>query len=102
MAGSRPVVVISDLHLGDRGPRDSFAVGDREKQLTLFLDFVDQQQGELVVLGDLFEFWQMNVSAGGTWARKVNSFLRIGPAGEVSVFDWVNGQAVPNDTVLEA
>jgi len=57
-----PIFVISDLHLGDGGPRDDFAVGDRENQLGLFLDYVAQNQGELIVLGDLFEFWQMNLS----------------------------------------
>ena len=62
MADDRPIFVISDLHMGDGGPRDNFAWGDREKQLGLFLDYVAQQQGELIVLGDLFEFWQMNLS----------------------------------------
>ncbi len=63
MEGSQSIFVISDLHMGDGGPRDSFAVGDRERQLALFLDYVANQQGELMVLGDLFEFWQMNLSA---------------------------------------
>ena len=58
----RSIFVISDLHMGDGGPRDNFALGDREKQLGLFLDYVAHEQGELIVLGDLFEFWQMNLS----------------------------------------
>ena len=58
----KPLFVISDLHMGDGGPRDNFACGDREQQLDLFLDFVTEQGGELIVLGDLFEFWQMNLS----------------------------------------
>ena len=62
MADQRPIFVISDLHMGDGGPRDNFPVGDREQQLNLFLDYVGSQQGELVILGDLFEFWQMNPS----------------------------------------
>ncbi|MGA3015437.1 MAG: metallophosphoesterase, partial [Bacteroidales bacterium] len=62
MADNRPIFVISDLHMGDGGPRDNFALGDREKQLGLFLDYVTQERGELIVLGDLFEFWQMNPS----------------------------------------
>jgi len=61
--GSEPTVfVISDLHLGDGGHRDNFAVGDRRRQLDLFLDHVAQRGGELLILGDLFEFWQMNLS----------------------------------------
>ena len=30
-----PIYAISDLHMGDGGPRDNFAYGDREKQLCL-------------------------------------------------------------------
>ena len=56
------IFVISDLHMGDGGPRDNFPLGDREKQLNLFLDYVGSQQGELIILGDLFDFWQMNLS----------------------------------------
>jgi len=62
MADDHSIFVISDLHMGDGGARDNFAVGDRERQLSLFLDYVAKEQGELVVLGDLFEFWQMNPS----------------------------------------
>ena len=57
-----PVFVISDLHIGDGGPRDNFAYGDRERQLTGFLDFVEQRGGRLVICGDLFELWQSNIS----------------------------------------
>ena len=62
MPDNHPIFVISDLHMGDGGVRDNFALGDREKQLNLFLDHVASQQGELIILGDLFEFWQMNQS----------------------------------------
>ena len=62
MADNRPTFVISDLHMGDGGARNNFPIGDREKQLNLFLDYVGDQQGELMILGDLFDFWQMNLS----------------------------------------
>jgi len=62
MADSLPIFVISDLHLGDGGPRDNFAVGDRRQQSELFLDYVSSERGELVIVGDLFEFWQSNLS----------------------------------------
>jgi UDP-2,3-diacylglucosamine pyrophosphatase LpxH len=62
MANSHSIFVISDLHMGDGGARDNFPLNNREKELTSFLDFVVNQQGELVILGDLFEFWQMNMS----------------------------------------
>jgi UDP-2,3-diacylglucosamine pyrophosphatase LpxH len=62
MTADRPIFVISDLHMGDGGPRDNFAVRDRETQFGLFLDFVADQQGELIINGDLFEFWQASLS----------------------------------------
>lgn len=57
-----PVYAISDLHMGDGGPRDNFAYGDREKQLASFLDMVEDNAGRLVICGDLFELWQSNMS----------------------------------------
>ena len=58
------IFVISDLHIGDGGPRDNFGYpgSDRPQQLELFLDYVSENNGELVILGDLFEFWQANFS----------------------------------------
>lgn len=57
-----PIFVISDLHMGDGGPRDNFAYGDREKELVAFLDYVERKCGRLVICGDLFELWQSNIS----------------------------------------
>ena len=57
-----PIYAISDLHMGDGGPRDNFAYGDRENQLLSFLDFVDDNHGQLVICGDFFELWQSNIS----------------------------------------
>ncbi len=57
------VFVISDLHIGDGGPRDNFSHrGVRPKELELFLSYVEEQNGELILLGDLFEFWQSSLS----------------------------------------
>ena len=58
----RPIYAISDLHMGDGGPRDNFAYGDREDQLRSFLDLVEDDHGHLVICGDLFELWQSNIS----------------------------------------
>ena len=63
MPDNHSIFVISDLHMGDGGVRDNFTLGDRKKQLNLFLDHVASQQGELIIVGDLFEFWQMNLSS---------------------------------------
>ena len=58
----RPFFVVSDLHAGDRGLRDSFAYQDREKQFGEFLQYVKAQQGRLIIAGDLLDCWEFNVS----------------------------------------
>ena len=62
MAGD--IFVVSDLHIGDGGPRDNFGHtgNDRPRQLMAFLDYVERENGELIILGDLFDFWQANFS----------------------------------------
>jgi UDP-2,3-diacylglucosamine pyrophosphatase LpxH len=59
----RPIFVISDLHMGDGGPRDNFAlkVAKRVELLNGFLDHVQKQSGELIICGDFFDFWQASV-----------------------------------------
>ena len=52
---------ISDTHLADRGPRDNFMVGDRLESLYRFLGYVKRQDGRLLILGDLFEWWQVSI-----------------------------------------
>ena len=54
------IFCVSDLHLGDRGCRDNFAVGDREKKLDKFLDYVGGNQ--VLILGDLIDCWTTNMS----------------------------------------
>lgn len=62
MADFKDIFVVSDLHIGDGGPRDNFSADDKARKFSLFLDYVESCGGELFVLGDLFEFWQANVS----------------------------------------
>ena len=50
-----PVFVISDLHIGDRSPKDNLVQARRETLLDSFLDYVEQEGGQLVIVGDLFE-----------------------------------------------
>ena len=57
-----PIFCVSDLHLCDRGYRDNFAVEGREARFYKFLDYVEAEGGQLYVLGDLFDFWQANLS----------------------------------------
>lgn len=64
MDATKDIFVISDLHMGDGGARDNFghAGSERPTQLMAFLDYAENEGGELVIVGDLFEFWQANVS----------------------------------------
>ncbi len=60
-----PIFCVSDLHLGDKGPRDNFEHmndGKRPCEFKRFLDHVEECEGRLLILGDLFELWQSNVS----------------------------------------
>lgn len=57
-----PIFCVSDLHLCDRGYRDNFAVEGREARFCKFLDYVEAEGGLLYVLGDLFDWWQVNLS----------------------------------------
>lgn len=59
---ARDIFVISDLHLGDGGARDNFEAGKKTGELRAFIDYVGAEGGELFILGDLFELWQMNMS----------------------------------------
>ena len=59
---ARDIFVISDLHLGDGGARDNFEAGKKTAELRAFIDHVGAEGGELFILGDLFELWQMNMS----------------------------------------
>jgi UDP-2,3-diacylglucosamine pyrophosphatase LpxH len=57
-----PIFAVSDLHLCDRGYRDNFAVEGREARFYEFLDYAERESGQLYILGDLFDFWQTNLS----------------------------------------
>lgn len=62
---TRPHFVVSDLHSGDKGNRDNFHAmsnGRREDEFNDFLDYVESENGELTIDGDLFELWQSNIS----------------------------------------
>ena len=43
------------------------------------------------------QHWYFNT---GCWAMKDNSFVKISEDGNISVFDWDNGQATENNTVV--
>jgi len=61
----RPIYAVSDLHLGDKGPRDNFThMGDGKRlgEFWSFLNMVERNKGRLIIVGDLFELWQSNMS----------------------------------------
>ena len=59
----KKLFVVSDLHMGDGGERDNFAGKGNKEHFQKFLDYVGKQKSHrLIVLGDLFEFWQANLS----------------------------------------
>ncbi|MCQ9208123.1 MAG: UDP-2,3-diacylglucosamine diphosphatase [Omnitrophica bacterium] len=51
-------IFISDLHLGDGSRTDDF---HRDGAFLKFLEFVEDQAQELIILGDLFELWQADL-----------------------------------------
>lgn len=77
----RPIFVVSDLHLGDRGPRDNFAHmngGNRTDEFWNFLNMVERANGRLIIVGDLFELWQSNMSLVLTsWHLLLNRLARM-------------------------
>ena len=61
MSAARDIIVVSDLHIGDGGPRDNFSADNKAQKFNCFLDYVEGCDAELFVLGDLFEFWQASI-----------------------------------------
>jgi predicted phosphodiesterase len=46
------------LHIGDGSSKDAFSFGNREYLLASFLDHIDHEQGQLIIIGDLLELWR--------------------------------------------
>lgn len=51
--------IVSDLHIGDGSKRDNFTYKLKRDKFVSFLDLVGQS--ELLILGDMFEFWQADI-----------------------------------------
>jgi UDP-2,3-diacylglucosamine pyrophosphatase LpxH len=60
---ARSIFVISDLHIGDGSVKDSFRYGKKHTLLQSFLDYVDKEDGELIIIGDLLELWGHRLEA---------------------------------------
>ena len=61
MKQNKPIYVVSDLHLGSGGRRDNFATYHKEEQFFDFLDFVEKNDGELIITGDLVDMWRFRI-----------------------------------------
>ncbi len=69
-------IFISDLHLGDGSRTDDF---HRDKEFLEFLEFVQSQARELIILGDFFELWQADLDRVLFQHSKiVNKLLALG------------------------
>ncbi|MBN2120853.1 MAG: UDP-2,3-diacylglucosamine diphosphatase [Candidatus Omnitrophica bacterium] len=51
-------IFISDLHLGDGSATDDF---HRDREFLEFLEFVESQAQELIIVGDFLELWQADL-----------------------------------------
>ena len=54
---NKPIYVISDLHIGDKSRKNIFVKSGREKLFERLLDHVEQENGQLIILGDFLELW---------------------------------------------
>lgn len=73
--------MISDLHLGDRSPKDNFRRAHREKRLHSFLDHVEDRNGRLVIAGDLFEL--LRYPLGSVIERRAELLDRFAAMGAI-------------------
>ncbi len=96
----RTIFVVSDLHMGDGGPRDNFAVDDKEAMFNKFLDLVESENAKLYILGDLFDFWQGNFG-DIIMARKklLDRLANMDTAYIVGNHDWDLGSLVDQDFI---
>jgi UDP-2,3-diacylglucosamine pyrophosphatase LpxH len=57
----KDVFVVSDLHIGDRTSKDRFVRSGKDRDFMRFLEYVQNQEGQLVIAGDLFELWRFSL-----------------------------------------
>jgi UDP-2,3-diacylglucosamine pyrophosphatase LpxH len=59
----RQLFVISDLHIGSGGPRDPLTSLEKRHLLESFLEHVQREDGELIILGDMMDLWRFGLMA---------------------------------------
>lgn len=55
------MIIISDFHMGDCGPRDNFK--GKEQAFFDFTDYVKSTKEEVLFIGDLLDLWQVNLGS---------------------------------------
>jgi metallophosphoesterase superfamily enzyme len=60
IAENKPIFVVSDLHIGV-GKRNSFAMSNRERLFSNFLDHIEKEAAKLVIVGDFLELWHSRI-----------------------------------------
>ncbi len=66
-----PLFLISDIHAGALSPSED---EDTKKKLEILLQHVDRSEGRLIILGDLFDYWQ---ESGLKTPKQLHSWLDI-------------------------
>lgn len=54
----KPLFVVSDLHMGNGSSLDQFKRAEAEPLFLDLLDYVTDQEGQLIIAGDLLELWR--------------------------------------------
>jgi UDP-2,3-diacylglucosamine pyrophosphatase LpxH len=62
-AVEKPLFVISDLHIGSGGPRDTLESLEKRHLVESFLNHVQREDGELIILGDMIDLWRFGLMA---------------------------------------
>ena len=51
----------SHLHIRDRTGKDRFVRSGKDSDFMRFLEYVQNQEGQLIIAGDLFELWRFSL-----------------------------------------
>lgn len=55
------IFVVSDLHIGDGCRHDKFSRSNKADLFLRFLDYVQKQNGEIIIAGDFLELWHCRI-----------------------------------------
>ncbi|OXU14477.1 metallophosphoesterase [Sedimentisphaera salicampi] len=55
-----PLYIVSDLHIGSGKSRDNFSCPDKMAEFHRFLNEVDKEDGQIIILGDFMDLWRFS------------------------------------------